>query len=218
MDRGVKAGLTIYDLDRTLTAGPTFTPFLLYAARRLAPWRLVLSPVWVLLMIGYRLGLYSRTELKRRGMRLMLGRPGVERLASVGAAFAQGRDLHPGAERALAADRAAGRDVAIATAAFALYARPLGERLGIGEVIGTVWEAGAIPGGNCYGAVKLARVEEWLSASGTERGALHVRAVSDSFADAPLLDWADEAWFVTADAAQARKAAARGWTPVDFSR
>ncbi|MGN6498624.1 MAG: haloacid dehalogenase-like hydrolase [Tsuneonella sp.] len=214
----MKARLTIYDLDRTLTARPTFTPFLAYASLRLAPWRLVLLPVWIMLMIGYRLGLYSRTVLKRRGMRLMLGRPGDTRLARVGASFARSRALHPGAQRALAADRAEGRAQAIATAAFAIYARPLGQCVGIDDVIGTLWDAGSIPGGNCYGAVKLARVEEWLGASGIERAALHVRAVSDSFADAPLLDWADEAWFVTADPRQARKAARRGWTPVDFSR
>lgn len=218
MGCGVTGLLTIYDLDRTLTARPTFTPFLHFAARRLAPWRLLLSPAWIALMIGYRLGLYDRTTLKRRGMRLMLGRPDPAALARVGAQFAGARKLHPGAHRALDADRAEGRAQAIATAAFALYARPLGERLGIGSVVATEWDGEGIPGGNCYGAEKLARVAAWFAQAGFRRDETHVRAVSDSFADAPLLDWADEAWFVTADRRAARKAEARGWRAVDFSR
>ena len=32
--------IAIYDLDRTLTRRATFTPFLLFAARKVASWRL----------------------------------------------------------------------------------------------------------------------------------------------------------------------------------
>ena len=63
--------IAIYDLDNTLTRRATFTPFLIFAARRIAPWRLALLPVWVAMMIGYRAGLYDRTTLKTGGMKLM---------------------------------------------------------------------------------------------------------------------------------------------------
>src|SRR5687768_16960439 len=38
-------GISIFDVDRTLTARPTYSLFLLNAAWRSAPWRLVLVPV-----------------------------------------------------------------------------------------------------------------------------------------------------------------------------
>ncbi len=212
--------IVIYDLDRTLTRTPTFTPFLAWAARRIAPWRLVLLPVWVAMMIGHKLGLSDRTTLKRRGMRLMLGKPDPARLGEVAAAFAESRvgKLHPGAERAMARDREDGCTLVIATAAYVLYAAPFGGLLGIGEVIGSPWDGGPVAGPNCYGAEKLVRVQAWFDTLGIERSAASIRAVSDSFSDAPLLDWADEAWFVTARAGEARRARARGWLPVDFSR
>lgn len=212
--------IVIYDLDRTLTRAPTFTPFLAYAARRIAPWRVLLLPVWVAMMIGHKLGLYDRTALKRRGMRLMLGRPDPAKLAEVAAAFAKSRAgmLHPGAERAMARDREEACTVVIATAAYALYSAPFGGLLGIGEVIGSPWDGASSAGPNCYGPEKLARVQAWFGTLGIERSAANIRAVSDSFSDAPLLDWADEAWFVTSRPRDAQRARARGWLPVDFSR
>jgi HAD superfamily phosphoserine phosphatase-like hydrolase len=212
--------IVIYDLDRTLTRKPTFTPFLAFAARRIAPWRLGLLPVWVAMMIGHKLGLVDRTALKRRGMRLMLGRPDPAKLAEVAAAFAASRVemLYPGAERAMARDREEGCTVVIATAAYALYAAPFGGLLGVGEVIGSPWDGGPAAGLNCYGPEKLARVEAWFATLGIARSAARIRAVSDSFSDAPLLDWADEAWFVTARPGETRRARARGWVPIDFSR
>lgn len=212
--------IVIYDLDRTLTRQPTFTPFLAFAAARLAPWRLALLPAWVAMMVGYKLGLCDRTTLKRRGMRLMLGRPDAARLEEVAVEFARGRArlLHPGAERAVAQDRQEGCTLAIATAAYALYAVPFGALLDIDHVIGSPWDGGLSAGPNCYGPEKLARVQAWFDTLDIARSAVSIRAVSDSFADAPLLDWADEAWFVTSSASAAQQARARGWLPVDFSR
>ena len=39
------SALAIYDMDRTVTRGPTFGPFLWHAMRRLAPWRALLAPL-----------------------------------------------------------------------------------------------------------------------------------------------------------------------------
>jgi len=213
--------MTIYDLDGTLLAGSTFTPFLIFGARRLAPWRLLLLPLWIAMMAGHKLGLIGRTALKHRGMRLMLGRPAPDRLAAVARAFAEKRvaRLHPGARRAMEADRAEGRRIVIATAAYQLYAGHIASLLGVEEIIASQWAAdGAIQPPNCYGPEKLARVQAWLAEQGVTRGGLDLRFVSDSFADAPLLDWADEAWFVTTSTPSARRARRRGWLPVDFSR
>lgn len=205
----------IYDLDRTLTRRPTFTPFLCHGAAALSPWRLMLVPVWIAAMAAYRAGVCSRTALKRFGMRLMLGRPAPADLAALAARFARRRARRPGFNAPVLAlleeDRAAGRTVVIATAAFAFYAREFARILDVETVIGTGWDGEAIPGGNCYGESKRARVLAWLADQGVEPGRARFRFVSDSFADAPLLDLAAEAVFVTRSPRQAARAARRGW-------
>ena len=56
--------IAVYDLDRTVLRKPTFTLFLLWAAVREAPWRLLLLPLLAALMIGYALRLYGRDRFK----------------------------------------------------------------------------------------------------------------------------------------------------------
>ncbi|MEZ5682322.1 MAG: HAD-IB family hydrolase [Erythrobacter sp.] len=207
--------IAIYDLDNTLTRRATFTPFLAFAARRIATWRLALLPVWVAMMIGYRLGFYDRTVLKTRGMRLMLGSPTLVRLEQVGreyaAARASGSGFMPAVMELVDQDRESGARVVIATAAFEFYARAFAEHLGIDTVIGTRWDGEGIPGGNCYGPAKLARVRNWADKEGISLDESQLRFVSDSFADAPLLEIADEPIFVTASQSKREKALARGW-------
>ena len=67
------ARIAIYDLDRTVLRKPTFTLFLLWAAAREAPWRLLLLPLLAALMIGYALRLYGRDRFKPAAIHLMLG-------------------------------------------------------------------------------------------------------------------------------------------------
>lgn len=205
--------IAIYDLDKTLVRRATFTPFLAFAARRLAPWRLLFLPLWVLMMIGYRLGFYNRTALKTAGMKLMLGRQDVAVLEEVGRAFAEYHISRAGwIEQVIALveeDRAAGARLMIATAAFEFYARAFARRLGIADVVATRWDGSTIPEGNCYGEEKRRRVLEQIPERPT-----HMRFVSDSFADAPLLNDADDPVFVTGSNKKAAKAAGLGWRVV----
>lgn len=205
--------IAIYDLDKTLVRRATFTPFLAFAARRLAPWRLLFLPLWVLMMIGYRLGFYDRTALKTAGMKLMLGRQDVAVLEEVGRAFAEYHIARAGwIEQVIALveeDRAAGARLMIATAAFEFYARAFARRLGIADVVATRWDGSTIPEGNCYGEEKRRRVLEQIPERPT-----HMRFVSDSFADAPLLNDADDPVFVTGSNKKAAKAAGLGWRVV----
>lgn len=207
--------IAIYDLDNTLTRRATFTPFLVFAARRIAPWRLLLLPVWVAMMIGYRIGLYDRTTLKTRGMRLMLGRVAVTKLEEVGRAFAARRTANEGFMPATLAlveeDRAKGARIIVATAAFEFYARAFADHLGCDTLIGTRWDGHTIPGGNCYGETKLARVREWATGEGLSLEKAELRFVSDSFADTPLLELAHEPIFVSASAGKRARALTRGW-------
>ncbi len=208
--------VAIYDLDKTLVRRATFTPFLAFAARKLAPWRLVLLPVWVLIMLGYRAGLYGRTGLKTAGMKLMLGKQTLSRLEDVGEKFAEHHLNTAGwidpVITMVEADRAAGTRLVVATAAFEFYAKAFARRLGIEHVIATQWDGERIPGGNCYGETKRARVAESL---GGDLSGHQIRFVSDSFADAPLLLEAEEPFFVTASERKRARAEALGWSVID---
>ena len=208
--------VAIYDLDKTLLREATFTPFLAFAARRLAPIRLALLPAWVLLMIGYKLGLYSRTRLKIMGIRLMIGRRDVGELRDVGRAFARAHVERAGwlegVTTMLREDQISGARVAIATAAFEFYAQAFAEMLDIETLIATRWDGQGIAGGNCYGDNKRRRVEEWLGVPASE---VEMRFASDSFADQPLLDLADDAVFVTRSARKRARAEANGWRVID---
>nr|WP_237489068.1 haloacid dehalogenase-like hydrolase [Tsuneonella aeria] len=207
--------IAIYDLDRTLTRRATFTPFLLYAAWHRAPWRLALSPVWVAAMAGYRMGLCSRTALKRFGMRLMLGDTAVAELERMGARFARRRvergGMAPGALRSLETERKAGAKIVIATAAFAFYAKGFAKELGIEHLVGTDWDGQRIPGGNCYGRVKRERFEAWLADSAADDVGADIAFYSDSLADGPLFARATEPVLVVSSDREKRRARGRGW-------
>src|SRR3546814_17426295 len=59
--------IAIYDLDRTVLRKPTFTLFLLWAAWRAAPWRLLLLPALAGLGLGHALRLYGRDRFQQIG-------------------------------------------------------------------------------------------------------------------------------------------------------
>jgi len=65
----MKARLAIYDMDRTITRRATYTPFLVHAASRLAPWRLALLPLVLLAMLAYVLKPIDRAGLIRAAIR-----------------------------------------------------------------------------------------------------------------------------------------------------
>ena len=59
-------------------------------------------------------------------------------------------------------------------------------------------------------------VEHWLEGAGIARRDATVRAYSDHVSDAPLLEWADQAFAVNAHAPLVALARARGWTVFDW--
>ena len=65
--------LAIYDMDRTITRTGTFTPFLIHAAMRLAPWRLIFAPVVIGVMLAYVAKLIQRKTLKEINQTLLIG-------------------------------------------------------------------------------------------------------------------------------------------------
>lgn len=219
--------LAIYDLDKTITRAPTYTPFLVHAALNHAPWRLVLLPLAGLAGLGFKLGLRTRGQVKEAAHRLMLGErlPAreAETLARTFADRVIAHGVHPQAIRRIEADRAAGFRIVIATASYAFYARAIAEKLGIEDVIGTrtarYVDASILPrieGENCYGPAKLAMIRDWLAHQGIAREDAFIRFYSDHASDAPCLDFADEPFAVNAHAALAKLARVRGWPMLDW--
>ena len=190
--------IAIYDLDRTVLRHASYTPFLFFAARRRARWRLAFAPVWIAAMALYKARLFSRDALKNFGLRLFLGR--------------------------IAREREEGHRLVLATAAMEFYARPIGELLGFDAVVATecVTDPGRhaprIAGRNCYAADKLEACRRWLDDAGVVRAEARLRFYSDSASDAPLLDFVDEAFLVDPGRSARARAGRDGWQVVRFNR
>ncbi len=223
----MKAMLAIYDMDRTVTRRPTYTPFLIHAASRLAPWRLVLLPAVLLAALAYGLRLIDRGRLKEVSYVLLIGRRvAPERLEPVVESFAERQaatNVKPGARASIAADKAAGRRLVMATASYRLYAAAIARRLGFDDVIATdvrVDDRGRIvariDGANCYGAAKLDMIEAWLQREGLARDAVHIRFYSDHVSDAPVHHWSDEPVAANPHDRLMRLAEAEGWEVLDW--
>lgn len=208
--------LAIYDMDLTITRAPTYTRWLLFWAWRRARWRLAFLPIVAAAAVVYRLGLLSRSRLKEIAQYLLMGDAALRAdVDQVAAAFAARVPVLPGARVQLAADRAAGHDIVMATASFDFYARALATRLGIGTVIATrsVWDGdrlrARIEGDNCYGAAKAAMIGR--AVSGTV-----ATAYSDHVSDAPLFAMAAVPVAVNPSRALRRLAIKCGWRLVDW--
>jgi HAD superfamily phosphoserine phosphatase-like hydrolase len=223
----MKAQLAIYDMDRTVTRRPTYPAFLLHASLRLAPWRLALAPLLLLPWLGHLLGMVDRGRFKEWSYRLLVG-GGMppERLEPVIESFAERQaasNVLAAALASLAADRAAGRRLVMATASYELYAAAIARRLGFDDVIATRTRLDAkgrivarIDGRNCYGLAKKDMIEAWLQREGLEREAVHIRFYSDHISDHHVHRWADEAVAANAHARLVRLAEAEGWEVVDW--
>ena len=219
--------LAIYDMDKTITRVATYPGFLRHAALRLAPWRLILLPFVGLSVLAYSLRLIDRQRLKEINQHLMLG-PHTRKseLATVVTSFAEktlATNVHPGAFDAIAADRAAGRRLVMATASYRLYVEAIADQLGFDAVIATNSLTGLddrviakVDGENCYGPAKLRLILAWMDAQGIPRDQAHVRFYSDHASDAPVLEWADEPFAVNAHDRLRRMARQRGWAIVDW--
>ena len=217
--------VAIFDLDRTLTRYATYTPFLIFAAFRRAPWRLLLLPLWLLSMGGYAAGALSRKKLKEIGFLLLVGRQiAAAQLTQLAADFAQVMVTHnmfAGAMAQIKAEQASGARLVLATASPDFYAKEIGARLGFDLIIATRQHQPSsdlfshrIDGENCYGAAKLAMVRAALA---KDDAASDIRFYSDSASDAPLLNWVGTAYAVNPNAALQRLAQQKGWSVLTFA-
>jgi HAD superfamily hydrolase (TIGR01490 family) len=218
--------LAIYDMDRTVTRGPTYGAFLWHATWRLAPWRALFAPLVLLATFAYSLGLIDRARLKQWNYRMLVGHVAPARLERVVQSFADRQvatNILAGARERIAEDKAAGRRLVLATASYRLYAAAIARRLGFDDVIATdtrIDEKGRtlawIDGRNCYGVAKLDMIEAWLQREGLDRDAVHIRFYSDHVSDAPVHHWSDEAFATNAHARLIKVAQDEGWEVLDW--
>jgi len=219
--------LAIYDMDKTITRKASFGPFILHVVRHYAPGRAVMLPVMGLVTMGYALGLLSRARLKEINLRLLLGRQiaraRAARIAESFAAETLETNTLPGAVAQIAADRAEGYRIILATASYSFYVDAIARKLGIADVIATdCMELDAdhfaprIEGENCYDRAKLRKVKAWLAQQGIARDDADVRFYSDHVSDAHCLIWADQAHATNPHAPLRRMAAERGWKVHDW--
>jgi phosphoserine phosphatase len=81
-------------------------------------------------------------------------------------------DVYDDARARIAADRATGYRIVLATASYDFYVREIASRLGIDDVIATPSTVegetmlSKIAGENCYGPAKLRMIEAWMAAQG----------------------------------------------------
>lgn len=219
--------LAIYDLDWTITSEPTWTPFLLLGAWRLAPWRLLLIPVAAAAAVAHAVGAIGRDRLKSMMHRIMLGRMlPAHRATRLAEEFADRwvcDHIRPGALAQIATDREEGRRLVVATAAHRFYAQAIAARLGIADVVATEAARDArgdilptLDGPNCHGPAKLTMIERWVANEGIDRRTSHVRFYSDHVSDRPTFDWSDEPVAVNPRRTLRNLAIERGWRIVDW--
>jgi len=219
--------IAIYDLDKTITRRATYTPFLLHAALKRQQWRLFLLPLVLLTLALFALRLIDRARLKEWNHVLLLGsrtaRADLEPVVARFVAETMAGNIGEQALKQIAADRAAGHRLVLATASYRFYAEPLARALGFDDVVATdsVWDAhgclhARISGENCYGPAKLRMVMAWAAACGLDRAASTIRFYSDHVSDAPCFAWADVQFAVNAHAPLRRLAERSGWTLLDW--
>ena len=217
--------LAIYDMDRTITRTGTFTPFMIHAAWRLAPWRLIFVPFAAMVMLAYVCKLIERKRVKELNQAMLIGlRIHAGKLMPVAESFAEKmvRDnVYAGALASLAENRAAGRRLVLATASSRIWVEPIAQKLGMDDIIATGAIRGLddyvshkVDGENCYGPAKLRMIEAWMGLEQLDRSQCRIRFYSDHISDVPVLEWADEAIAANPHAGLRGEAQRRGWTIV----
>ena len=183
-----------FDVDGTLTRSDCVTPFLLRAARARLPLALARHPLQLARALAGR----DRDRLKELACAALRGldSAALDRLgADFGRTFVSHR-LRDDTTARLRRHAELGHTVILASASLEPYVIPLGELLGVDDVVCTRLEqdehgrlTGRLRGANCRGAEKARRVTEWLAGAGLVGAELW--AYGDSPSDDELLEMAD---------------------------
>ena len=215
--------VTVFDLDGTLTRRDTYTALLLRVLGR-RPWRWLGCVRLPFAVAAHYAGVRDNAWLKTTFLSVILSDIRHDDLRAITEPFVAGvigQGLRTGARATIERHRAAGDYLVLATASFDFYAIDLGKALGMDAVVCTesAWEddrlVPVLRSGNCYGTVKRDRLQELLAQlSFTARLAFY----SDSHADIPSLELAQEPVAVNPTRRLAAIAAARNYRVEDWDQ
>lgn len=219
--------IAIYDMDKTVTRRATYNYFLWHMMWKRSPWRIVLSPLLLIGVALFGLGVWERGRLKSFSQQVLIGRTmrrdEIARHLESHADIVLGRNIYPEAKARLKAEREQGFTHVLATASYRLYVEAIAKRLDFDHVIATDLHMdkkgrilARIDGENVYDFGKLRRVEKWLEQQGLAREYCYIRGYSDHYSDAPLLDFADEGYAVNPHVKLDILAREHGWTIIDW--
>lgn len=192
-----KKAIAIFDLDRTITRGGTFTPFLLTSRSSLLA-RVTLFTAMLPAMIAYKFSDMSRTTLKNKMLAATFEGCPADEIDALAARFAAKRistELYSEAVSAIEHHRDQGATLILATAAIDLYAQRFADALGFHYLVATRTTAGAIDNGppqvigeNCFGEHKRIAIEKLMREEiGVPLEEAKVTFYTDHYSDAALL-------------------------------
>ena len=216
MNRRRNQTAAIFDLDRTLIAGPSGPAFSSHLGA--AGIRQRNLPGADLVALSYRL--LGETAITaptaQLAARATAGWPvDAVRAAAEAAADELEGMVQPYAPGIIAEHREAGRLLVMATTSPEPLVAPFAERLGFDAVVATKWTSadgaytGGIDGSVVWGRGKLEAVRAWAEEAGVDLAGSW--AYSDSYYDAPLLDAVAHPTAVNADLRLVALARLRGW-------
>ncbi len=206
----------IFDLDRTLIAGPSATVFA--NSLRVAGIEQRRVPGTEAVATSYQM--LGETMLTVPAARLAARATGGWSTAVVRAAAEEAADelmavVQPYAPGVIAEHREAGRVLVMATTSPAALVQPFADRLGMDVLVATRWSSrdgeytGELDGDVVWGRGKLEAVRRWATDEQVDlRGSW---AYSDSYYDAPLLAAVGHPVAVNPDLRLAALARLRGW-------
>lgn len=214
-------GAAFFDLDRTLlprASGPIFSKHLTDHGVSMGALAEIGRPVadlfvWIYNEFGES---WANMQLARRLVGASSGWPVLAVSDAAEAAAAEIAEEIPAfAHQLIEEHRAAGRKLIIATTSPTVFVRPLAERLGFDDVIGSVWAhdghafTGELDGDFIWGTRKRDAIVDWATEHGMSPA--NCWAYSDSYYDGSMLDAVGHPVVINPDIRLAGVAALKGW-------
>ena len=198
--RDYKEAVAVFDLDRTITRFGTFSPFLIFSAAN-RPWRYLLVPLIITLMLIHKAGWIDRVRVKEF-MLIMVAHRRRKNMAERSRKFAARlikRSLRRNAVAAIEEHRVKGHFMILVTASMDFYADEIGRQLGFDAIVATPsrWdEEGCLitklGGENCFGDAKLHYLANRVAELDGKLAGFERYVYTDHCSDAPLLEWATQ--------------------------
>ena len=192
------APVVIFDLDRTITTIGTYTPFLVYYALTHNPFRLMYTPIIILLFIAYIFKLLNRKQLKTNMFNFLLGQPKKQEMDIACNNYFDhllNKRINLEALFVIQNWRMKGAKLVLATASYDWMANIFARRLNFDQVVATksIEKNGCIlpgiDGENCYGAEKFKMVTKALgSLTYIRDSGKEIWFYTDHHSDIPLLE------------------------------